>query len=86
MDTIFFIGAIGTIVCTHLHVPNATVYNIFMILLAVGLLGTSLFRWTEQRAKNKGKGKRAVSIASTAYLVFIAIICIWTILGKLGIL
>ena len=81
---LMLIGVIGATIYNHHDTSNAVALNISMILLAVGLIGTTLFRWMEQRAKSNGK--RAVNIANTAHLVFIVILGIWTILGKLGIL
>ena len=86
MSIIMNIGLIGTIICNHVDNPNGIANNIFMTLLAVGLLGTAFFTWMKQRAKSKGNGKRAVYIASTVYLVFIVILCAWAVLEKLGIL
>ena len=84
MGILLLIGVIGATMYDHPDTPNAIAYNnIFMILLAVGLLGTSLLRWMGQRAKSKGNGKLAVKIASTAYLVFIVILSIWVIFAKL---
>ena len=86
MSTFQYIGAIGYLVCNHLNAYDAIVHNILMTLLIIGLIGTALLRWMEQRAKGKGKGKRTEKIASTAYLIFIVIICAWAILEKLGII
>ena len=86
MSAFLYIGAIGYIVYSHLDAHNAIINNILMTLVIIGLIGTALLRWMEQRAKSKGKGKRAVSIASTVYLIFIVIICAWAILEKLGII
>ena len=79
------IGALGYISNKFIDINHAT-DTIFFAALVIGLFGTSLFKFMEQRAKRRGNGKRAVYIASTAYLVFIVIICAWAILEKLGII
>ena len=86
ISVLMYTGAIGLIVCDHLDTPNATIHNTIMTLFIIGLIGTALIRWMEQRAKSRGNGKRAAYIASTAYLAFIVIICAWAILEKLGII
>lgn len=80
------IGALGYISNKYIAINHAVADTIFFAALVIGLLGTSLFNFMEQRAKSKGNGKRAVYIASTAYLVFIVVICAWAVLEKLGIL
>ena len=83
---ILTIGAFGYISNRVFEINSVVANTIFFAALVIGLFGTSLFRWMEHRTKSKGKGRRAVSIASTAYFVFIVIICIWAVLEKLGIL
>ena len=80
------IGALGYISNKFIDINHAAADTIFFTALVIGLFGTSLFNFMEQRAKSKGKGKRAASIASTVYLIFIVIICAWAILEKLGII
>lgn len=86
MTTSLFIGVIGIMAKNHLDIHNSVVDNLSYTLVIIGLLGSSLFNWSEQRAKYKGCGKRAAYIASTAYFIFIVAICIWAALEKLGIL
>ena len=83
---LLYIGVLGYFSNKHLGINNAVADIIFFAALAIGLFGTSLFKWVEQRAKNKGKGIRAVGIASTAYFAFVVIIYLWAILEKLDIL
>ena len=86
LTNILAFGALGYFSNRLLNINHAVADAIFFTALVIGFFGTSLFRWMEQRAKNKGKGKRAVSIASTAFFVFIVVLCIWAVLEKLGII
>lgn len=80
------VGVLGHLSSKFIGVSHTIADTIFFAAMIIGLLGSSLFNWSEQRAKHKGNGKRAVYIASKAYFIFIVAICIWAILEKLGIL
>lgn len=80
------VGVLGHISSKLIGVNHTVADTIFFAAMVIGLFGTSLFNWSEQRAKHKGNGKRAAHIASTAYFIFIAILCIYAILEKIGIL
>ena len=86
MSTLLVIGVIGIMAKNHLDIHDSVIVNISYTFAIIGLLGSSLFNWAEQRGKYKGNGKRTVYIASTAYFIFIVAICIWATLEKLGIL
>ena len=79
-------GALGHISSKYIGINNTIADTIFFAAMVIGLLGSSLFNWAEQRGKYRGNGKRTVYIASTAYFIFIVAICIWATLEKLGIL
>ncbi len=80
------VGVLGHISSKFISVNHTIADTIFSAAMVIGLIGTSFFNWCEQRARHKGNGKRAVYIASTAYFIFIVILCIWVILEKLEIL
>ncbi len=85
-DTILTIGVIGSIAMRPLGIHNAVIDNLFFAFMVIGLLAGGLLKWGEQRAKSKGKGKRSALYTSTAYFIFIMVVCLWGMLEKLGIL
>lgn len=80
------VGVLGHLSNKLIDTNHTVADTVFFAAMIIGLIGTSLFNWGEQRAKRKGNGKRAAYIASTIYFIFIVILCIYTILEKLGIL
>lgn len=79
-------GVLGHISSKYIGINHTIADTKFFAAMVIGLLGSSLFNWGEQRAKYRGNGKRAAYIASTVYFIFIVAICVWAILEKLGIL
>ena len=80
------VGVLEYLSSKYIGINHTIADTIFFAAMVIGLLGSSLLNWSEQRAKHKGNCKRAAHIASTAYFIFIAILCIYAILEKIGIL
>lgn len=80
------VGVLGHLSNKLIGINNTVADTIFFAAMIIGLIGTSLFNWGEQRAKRKGNGKRAAYVASTVYFIFIVVLCICTTLEKIGIL